>query len=56
MIDTEALRDQWQAHQRDYAEWCSRILDTYIAAGFTREEAFELLHRYLDMVESHATR
>jgi len=54
--DTEALLDQWHAQQRDYAEWCARIFVTYRGAGFTREESMEMLHRYLDVLEDHATR
>ncbi len=54
-MNVEALLDQWQAQQRDYAAWCARILDTYMNAGFSRDEAFELLNRYLDFVEDHAT-
>ena len=56
MNDTEALLDQQQAQQRDYAEWCKRILDTYEAAGFSRKESLGLLHRYLDFLEDHALR
>ena len=56
MNDLTALQDQWLAQQRDYAEWCIRILDTYLAAGFTRREAMEMTHRYLDFVEDYAAR
>lgn len=68
MNDTQALRDQLQAQQRDYADWCLNVFDIYLKAGhvttrcpddcscmaFTRNEAMELLHRYLDLVECHA--
>ena len=54
MNDTEAVMDQWQAQQRDYAEWCARIFVTYRDAGFTRKECMEMLHRYLDFLEHHA--
>ena len=67
MIDTEALLDQWHAQQRDYAGWCMRILQTYLEAGhtcedregcecvtFTRKEAMEMLHLYLDHLEDYA--
>ncbi len=33
MIDVTALKDQWQAQQRDYAGWCISILETYLDAG-----------------------
>ena len=54
MNDTEAVMDQWHAQQRDYAKWCNRILETYQESGFTRREAMQLLHRYLDFLEDHA--
>ncbi len=56
MNDVTALQDQWQAQQRDYAGWCKRIFDTYLAAGFERREAMEMLHRYLDYLEDYAAR
>ncbi len=51
-----ALTDQWHAQQRDYAEWCWRIFATYLEAGFERDEAMDMLHRYLDYLEAYAPR
>ena len=51
MNDLQALRDQYVAFVRDWAEGCKEIHDQYIRAGFTRPEAMELLHRHLDDLE-----
>jgi len=50
-MDVSAIRDQYQAMVRDYAESVKDIHDQYIRAGFTRDEALKLLFWHLDEVE-----
>ena len=46
-----AQRDQVLALLRDYASSCADVHDSFIIAGFTRDEAMQMTHRYLDKVE-----
>lgn len=46
----QAHVDQMNAIQRDHAEWCKVLHDSYIVAGFSPDHAFELLLRRLDEI------